>query len=110
MMNDDNYMNKTEWDNPKVRNTSRNVEVTIADIIKNNDTLSERINVLTTIIDKLIGIESELSPPSPINSNLNESAEQYVIMDSLNKAVNKNAMLGIRLEKQVTRLISLVNL
>lgn len=108
MMNN-NYMDKMEHDDPKVRNTSRNVEVTIANIIQNNDMLSERIDVLTTIIDKLIGIESELSS-SPPNSNLTECVEQYVIMDSLNKAVNKNAMLVHRLEKQVTRLISLVNL
>jgi len=109
MMNN-NYMDKMEHDDPKVRNTSRNVEVTIANIIQNNDMLSERIDVLTTIIDKLIGIESELSSPPNPNSNLTKDVEQYVIMDSLNKAVNKNAMLGIRLEKQVTRLISLVNL
>lgn len=108
-MLDNNNINKMEHDDPKVRNTSRNVEVTIANIIQNNDMLSERIDVLTTIIDKLIGIESELSPPNP-NSNLTKDVEQYVIMDSLNKAVNKNAMLVHRLEKQVTRLISLVNL
>lgn len=108
-MLDNNNINKMEHDDPKVRNTSRNVEVTIANIIQNNDILSERIDVLTTIIDKLIGIERELSPPNP-NSNLTKDVEQYVIMDSLNKAVNKNAMLVHRLEKQVTRLISLVNL